>query len=219
MTHNLVDYCTYVVRKSEEKKYLHAGVNVLAVEDDLITGIPAVQNWLIDNAKEEVICIIDDDVRNFIYRIEKVEKLEAENKEIITAEIERLSQICYDLEIGHIVFTAKVDPKTYVREFSFFGLPFAVKIINRIKCKSRFCDIDFLNDSDFQLQELLRNRICLMPEYFTAIADLDTNSGGSNDAKSADKFFIANDQMKMKWGKYYVPAGTKAKAGRINVKR
>ena len=219
MTHNLVEYCTYVVRKSEEELYKAKGVNVLAVDDDLIVGIPAVQNWLIDNAAEDVICILDDDLTHFFYRTDTVQQLGPEHKETITAEIERLAQITYDLELGHTVTTRKGDPKSYVRPFSFFGIQGTLKIINRTKCKSRFCDIDFLNDVDFMLQELLHNRIVLMSEYFSDVNIMDINAGGSNVTKSADKFHNAVDEMKIKWGKYYAPASGNSKAGSIKVER
>ena len=219
MTHNLVEYSTYIVRKSEEELYKAKGVNVLAVEDSLIVGIPAVQNWLIENAPEDVICILDDDLTHFFYRTDVTQKLGEDDKETITAEIERLAQLAYDLEIGHVVTTRKGDPKSYTRPFSFSGIQGTLKIINRAKCKSRFCEIDFLNDVDFMLQELMRNRIILLSEYFSDVNIMDVNAGGSNVTKSAARFHVAVEQMKLKWGKYYEPAVGTERVGRIKVVR
>lgn len=51
-----LEYCTYVVRKSEEEAYRSVGIqNILAVEDDLICSFVKVHNWLIDNAPEVLI--------------------------------------------------------------------------------------------------------------------------------------------------------------------
>lgn len=216
LTNKYLEYCTFVVRKSQKERYEEKGVKVLAVEDDLINSIPKVQNWLIDNAEEDVICLIDDDIKSFVYRIEENEKIT--DTSIITKEIERLAQLVYDLDIGYLSTPNDMSPMYYDREFKFVGVTGQLRIINRKKVVSRFNDIDFLNDVDFALQELLRNRIYLIPNYFIADGIVDTNSGGSNENKTAKKFDIANDIMADKWGKYYEKAG-EGKAGKLRVKR
>jgi len=216
LTHKLADYATYVVRESEREKYEKAGVKVWSVADDLIVGIPKVQNYIIDNAKEDLIVIMDDDIKNFIYRIESNEILT--DADVIYDEIMRMAQIVYDLDIGYMSVPNDVNPKFYSSEFKFCGITGQMRIINRKKCKSRFNEIDFLNDIDFELQELLHNRIILIPSYFGVNADIDTNSGGSNDRKTLEKFYIANEMMKNKWGVYYKEAED-GKPGRLNVKR
>ena len=70
-----LEYCTYVIRKSEEPYYKKLGVNLLAVEDDKINSFTKVQNYLIENAPEDVICVIDDDVESFVYRLDKSIKI------------------------------------------------------------------------------------------------------------------------------------------------
>lgn len=74
ITHKWLDNYRYVVRKSEEKDYIAAGIppeNILAVHDNQINGMVKVNQWLIDNAKEEIICILDDDIRRMVYRLDK----------------------------------------------------------------------------------------------------------------------------------------------------
>ena len=58
-----LEYCTYVVRKSEEALYIAAGIDKLwVVEDELISNIHMAHEYIIEHSKEEIICIVDDDV-------------------------------------------------------------------------------------------------------------------------------------------------------------
>ena len=215
-THNLLEYCTYVVRETEASKYVDAGVNVLSVDDTLIDSIPKVQNWIIENTDEDVVCIADDDIHSFVYRNDTNSKIA--DSEISTSEIERIAQLVVDLDIGYMSVPNDMSPMYYDRPFKFCGITGQLRIINKAKCVARFNDIDFLNDIDFELQELLLNRIILIPCYFLTDADVDTNSGGSNDSKTMTKYTLANIEMKQKWGKYYIPSQN-GKPGRISVKR
>lgn len=75
LTQNAVEYCTYVVRKSEEEDYKKAGVkNIWAVEDELINSLVKVHNYIIDNAPEDVVCLIDDDVESLHFRLDTLRK-------------------------------------------------------------------------------------------------------------------------------------------------
>jgi hypothetical protein len=191
-------------------------VSVLAVDDSLIDSIPNVQNWIIENTPEDVVCIVDDDVFSFIYRLETNERIKS--PEIVCCEIERLAQLLVDLDLGYCSVPNDKAPKFYDREFKFCGVTGQLRVVNKAKRKARFNDIDFLNDVDFELQELLHNRIILIPNYFLTDAGLDTNSGGSNDEKSLAKFYLANTLIQDKWGVYYVPS-VKGKPGKLAVKR
>ncbi len=98
-TFELLDGCTYVVRKSQEKEYQQIGVKrIWAVEDCKIDNLCKVLNYINDNAREDVIFTIDDDVDYFLYRMERNEKIQ--DKEIVISEIERIAQLMVDLGIG-----------------------------------------------------------------------------------------------------------------------
>jgi len=215
-TNKLLEYCTYVVRQSEAWKYKSAGVDVLAVDDSLIDSIPKVQNWIIRSTPEDVVCIADDDIRSFVYRTDTNEKIK--DARTATAEIERFARIVVDLGIGYMSVPNDISPMYYDRPYKFCGVTGQLRIVNKARCRAVFNDIDFLNDIDFELQELLHNRIILIPCYFLTDADIDTNAGGSNDSKSVNKFTLANIEMKQKWGKYYV-ASKNGKPGRLAVSR
>lgn len=217
-TANLVEYCTYVVRKSEEQAYRDAGIeNVLAVEDELINSVNKVKTWIMEHTEEDVVCILDDDIKCFKHRHEDMEDL---SKESATRELERLAQMICDLEIGYCGCpNGGMQLKYYDQPFKFSGVTIALCIINKACSKAKLNpDLKFLSDVDYVLQELLGNRIILVPNYFVVDAEVDTNEGGSNESKSLAEFEAENEIVKNKWGKYYIKADG-GSAGRISVKR
>ena len=201
-THKFLEYFRYVVRKTEEEEYLAAGIpNVWAVDDDLIGGLTEVNQWLIDNAPEPLICILDDDIHHFYYRLERQDSIE--DPVLITSEIERIAQLMLDLEVGFAATDATTSIWNYDAEFSFKGTAGAVRWINRCvfkaKCKK---ELEYNYDLDLVLQELLVNRIILKPRYFCSKGLTDVNDGGASSKDRQDQIVSIN-LMKSKWGKYF----------------
>lgn len=218
LTQNHLEYCTYVVRESEEERYREAGVeNIWAVSDEKINSVNKVKNYIIDNSLEDVVCIIDDDVKSVIYRIDENEKVVS--RETVTRELERVAQIMYDLNIGYLACPSDSNVKYYDRPFKFVGVNGGMTIYNKKALKSRLdLSLKFLSDIDLQLHELLKNRIVIIPNYFCWQCSIDTNKGGSNDNKKLKDFDAENELLSQKWGKYYRKSNG-GKAGRISVSR
>jgi len=201
-THKFLEYYQYVVRKTEEEEYKEAGVpNIFAVDDDLICGLTEVNQWLIDNAPEPIICILDDDIHHFYYRMDRQESIE--DPVLITSEIERIAQLMLDLGIGFAATDATTSIWNYDAEFTFKGTAGAVRWINRDvfkgKCKK---ELEYNYDLDLVLQELLVNRIILKPKYFCSKGLTDVNEGGASQKDRQDQIASIN-LMKAKWGKYF----------------
>lgn len=221
--HELIEYGTYVVRQSELDAYTEAlaekgvtHVDILAVEDDLICGLTEVNQWLIDNAPEDIIAILDDDIHHFYYRMFETETIDDPVK--ITAELERVAQLMGDLEIGFGATDATIRPWNYDCEFSFKGCAGAVRWVNRRVFKSKCVkELEYNYDIDLVLQELLVNRIILKPKYFCSKGLTDTNEGGASGKKRGDQVNSIN-LMKAKWGKYF-SYNMKTNVPHINVKR
>jgi hypothetical protein len=201
-THKFLEYYQYVVRKSEEEAYRSAGLNsLLAVEDREICGLTEVNQWLIDNAPEPVIVILDDDIHHFYYRLDKQQSIT--DPKIITAELERIAQLMVDLDVGFAATDATTSIWNYDCEFSFKGSAGAVRWINRKIFKAK-ChkELEYNYDLDLVLQELLVNRIILKPKYFCSKGLTDVNAGGASDKQRADQI-ASIDLMRSKWGKYF----------------
>lgn len=211
-----VEYCTYVVRKSEEQYYRDTGIeSVLAVDDSEINSFVKVHTYLIQNAKEEVICVLDDDISRWYYRLSYKEEIK--NPTVITRELERLGQILMDLGLGLLGTPITAIPY-YYKEWKLSGTIGPIRFYNRPKLKAVYQEMPFFTDTDFVLQELLLNRIVLKPEYFVTDAKLETNKGGMNTARHKRNQNEAYREMKKKWGKY-VHYSPKTNVTKITVKR
>lgn len=207
MTHNVVEYYRVVIRKSELEEYKKTvpEENIIAVEDELINNIPKVWNWIIENSPEENIVLIADDCPDFIYRLDISQKIL--DKEVITSEIERISQLMADLGIGYGCDDPTNVPWGYDGEFAFKGLSGGINWYNKKVYKAHFDEtVGYCGDTDVVFQELLLNRIILKPRYFCAgipkEGSADKNKGGYS-KKSRESMIASFELMKHKWGKYF----------------
>lgn len=199
---NLMEY-RYVVRKSQEQMYRNNGFgDVLAVEDDKINSYGKVFNYLVENAEEDVIAIIDDDIDHFVYRKEKLEDIT--DPEIVQSEFVRLAQIIYDLDIGLCAGTPNSNIYSFNGEFAWTGIPGAWKIVNRKKIKAKIDPTIGRNmDIDYLMQENLYNRIVLHERYFTSKEYRDEITNTTGTVVSKTDIDVGLEKMELKWGKYF----------------
>ena len=218
LTQDLFEECTYVVRKSEEEFYKNAGVKkILAVDDDLINNAIKTYYYIINNAPEDIVFVADDDIEDFGYRLNDTQRME-KDKEVITAEVERIAQIMADLKIGYAAIDATGVPYGYDGEFAFKGTSGSIKWVNKAVFKAKpdeKCKFNY--DLDLILQELLYNRIILKPRYIIGFDKQDTNAGGDSKKKRQDQIDSITN-MQTKWGKYFKYNFSNNKP-MINVKR
>ena len=221
LTKHQFEYCTYVVRQEEEAAYRAAGVDdLLVIPDGAVRSFMSTLYWIIHNTPEDVIFIADDDIEKFVYRMSDTTYLELPDKrpdkERVTAEIERIAQLIYDLGIGYAFDQPTMAPYAYDCEFKFVGMPGHIRWINKKALKATYDPDDpAASDVDMMMQELLHNRIILQPRYLCAKAGMDLNEGAS---RTREGHMILVDAMKNKWGKYY-DYNYKRNFARIMVKR
>lgn len=193
--------CTYVVRKSEEQLYKAEGVEVLAVEDEKINSLGKVRQWIIDNAKEDVVIQIDDDVKHLAYMFKNSTQYLTEAQ--VIDELMRISQILLDLELGFASLSMNPDPRRHVSEFLWKAITGGICWFNKKALRGKYEPNLMKVDADFMMQELLYNRICIIPDYICLYAEHDTNKGGNNTNKSYIRLVENNEYLKTKWGRYY----------------
>lgn len=220
LTYNLFEKCKYLVRKSEKQLYLNSGIpneDLLIADDEDINGAEYAYFYIIEHAKEDVVVIADDDIEDMSYMLDIVIDL-CKDKDTITSEVYRIAQLIYDLDIGMAFVGPNAIPYNYDREFAFKGIPGAVKWFNRNVFKGKIDpNVAYNFDIDLVMQELLNNRICLMPKYLYDKGTIDKNSGGESSKKRVAQLdSIIN--MKAKWGKYF-DFDSKKNKPKINVKR
>lgn len=201
-THLLIPNLTYVVRVSEYDDYKSLqGCNVLAVEDSLIDCNTKARQWIIDNAKEDIVVEFDDDIEKFVYRTTSIVDID---RDTLLDEIYRLCQIQYDLGIGYGGVSQNLAPYNFDREFKFNKVVGGFVIFNREKYKANMdLNANWNEDCDKTLQELLENRIIMQANYLCFIAEMDTNKGGDSYLKNQARLNKCREYMKGKWGKYY----------------
>ena len=224
MTHNILPNAIYVVRDTEKDKYVEALGGreeiVWACPDDEINSLAKVRQYIIDNAKEDVIIEIDDDISSIeIISGEISNKL---NEEEILNEFEKISQLIVDLNIGHAsLLMGSAKPLSYQGDFKFVGLTGGVCWFNKKDMKGKYVTDGTTytkEDQDFVLQELLLNRIILCPQYLGMHNKCDVNSGGNNTNKNVNAIKKTVDAMQNKWGKYF-EHNYKNNNSKVNVKR
>ena len=111
------------------------------------------------------------------------------------------------------------DVRKFNAEFLFKGITGGICWFNKECLKSRFDNMTYIKeDTDFVLQELLANRIIIIPDYFGMQNQYDKNAGGNNENKNTRALNQTVEYMKQKWGKYY-DHNFKTNQSRINVKR
>ena len=199
---NFLEYF-HVVRESQRQLYIDNGFeNVMSFEDSLINSYTKVFNFLVDNAKEDIIAIVDDDIDFFRYRTDTIRKIES--PEIVQAEFERLGQIIYDLDLGLAFGPPNSIPYNYTSEFSWFGIPGAWKIVNRHFIKAKMdATIERNVDIDYVLQEVLHNRICIDAKYLTGEGYKDSITTTSGSLYSKNDVENSIEKMELRWGKHF----------------
>lgn len=228
-TWHVLNDCTYVVRASEEQEYRRAGVDKLLVIPeggtlkcgDEVCSFMTTFWWIIENTPEDVICILDDDISTFKYRLNDAVDIIKDlknGKDIIEDEIVRIAQLVVDLGLGIGCDQADERLYNYTQEFQVKGMAGAMRIINKPCLKAKYNRQDpATSDIDMIYQELLANRIILQPRYFHASTPMvGTNKGGiGKDSVMIRNFVLA---MKNKWGRYYDYNFKKGQA-KININR
>ena len=208
----------HIVRKSQEESYIDAGfINVIGVDDDEINQYSKVYNWIVDNAEEDVVAIVDDDVKSFVYRLER--NYTIDDAETCQAEFERLAQLIVDLDIGVAYGSATPTPYVYTSEFGWYGIPGAFKIVNR-KCIKAMMDTELPRntDIDYVLTELLHNRVCLNAKYLVDNPQEDSMTNTTGSRYNRADIAASVEMMKAKWGKYF-SYNERKNVPKINVKR
>lgn len=216
ITFKHLPFVTYVVRKSEEQLYRNSGVtNILAVEDEKINSWTKVMTYIARETPEDLTVSLDDDIDKWIMR--GIKNNPVEDHEVVQMELLRICQMISDLKIGYGSLTFTPTPWSYTGEFRFCGNAGSVYFFNKKHLKAKydqkggaFCD------TDFQLQELLANRVVLIPQYLVAIAKL--NKGRDTQGRDSSLVLASGEYMKAKWGSAY-SYNPKTRKGKVVVKR
>ena len=118
-THKYLKNITYVVMESEEKEYKKKHDNLWVIPNEVQGNLARVWNYILDNAPEENIILIDDDIKHFgRYNGNKSYKL---NELEVYNMIEQGIQLATDLNVVYWGLNCLADKGAY-REYTPFGM-------------------------------------------------------------------------------------------------
>jgi hypothetical protein len=217
-SHKLFPYATLVCPISEVENYKHCGLEIKPCGDEII-GLSLLRNWCINNFKEKVVVMIDDDV-SMCSRIDNVRYKEIVDTDEIRQLVINTAQNAMDIGTNVFGFAQRNDVRIYNA-----GEPFILKgwvggVIGVIGKDDLFIDNKFKVDIDFCLESLLHRRVIWKDNRIAFTQIRDTNVGGNSSFRTEEEVEQEKIKLKKKWGKYIEFKDNKSgSACNIKVKR
>ena len=195
--------CCHKFEAGEYKK--HNKNKIMTIPDELGgKGMARIRNWIIDNAKDEKVLMIDDDVRNVGYYENEIEKRFTEEE--LYSFVEMGFRMCR--EAGTVLWGLNllVDRKAY-REYSPFSFTSVVlgPFFGVVRKGLRFDErLGLKEDFDYSIQVLNEyRRILRFNKYHYHVGHL-VGQGGCTAYRSSAKEKRQKEIMLKKWGKKIV---------------
>ena len=211
-THKYLPQVTYVVRESEADEYKKVHNNLWVVPDSAQGNVARIRNYILDNAKEEKIVLMDDDINHFgRFNGNKLKKLN--NKEVLNM-IDEGMQLAEDLGTCYWGINLLQDKGAY-REYTPFGTCQIIlgPLQGHIKNSLRYDEKIYLKeDYDMSLQVLNKYRKTLRMNMYHYVCDQATLKGGCADTRSVEREMEHILMLQKKWGTDIVKLDTSNKS-------
>ena len=215
-SHKLFPYATLVIPDDEEEVYKHIKLHTVLIPAEL-KGLSRVRNWVLDNFDEEIVIMVDDDIKSLVFlQYEKNKKIK--DSAYIAQVLINAAIMADDMEVGVFGFNQKWDVRKYDG-----SLPFKLKtwvggVIGVVGRKLRFDEKNmFKVDIDFCLQNLLKNRILFVDNRYSFEQERDKNLGGNSIFRTEEKVKKEMSYLKKKW-KGHISIGKFSNQHKIRLK-
>lgn len=201
-THKILPMATLVCPESEAKDYEKFGLPIVTTPDDVI-GMGRLRNWVLDNFKEEILVMVDDDVTGVRLVADLICK-EMRDPEIAYQLIVATAICAKDAGVGVFGWNQQWDVRKYRAEYPFRLNTWAGGVIDIIGRDIRFLERNmFKVDVDFFLEQLLQKRIVWIESRFSFVQVRDRNKGGNSAFRTAEKVQDEIEFLKKKWQAHY----------------
>lgn len=199
------------VAKSQEKEYKEANpnANIVAVEDKFQGNVCLIRNKILDDNKNDIVCIVDDDLSKISYWQNKQE-IPLLNEDEVYKFLYKYTVLAIDLGVKFWGVNINKDKQVY-REYSPFSLtsyiasPFGVHIASPIRYDER---LPLKEDYDLTLQHLLKYRKVLrINKYFYSVKQ-HSQVGGCASYRSISEELSQIKLLQKKWGKNIIKIDT-----------
>lgn len=201
-THKILPMATLVCPESEAKDYEKFGLPIVTTPDDVI-GMGRLRNWVLDNFKEEILVMVDDDVTGVRLVADLIGK-EMRDPEIAYQLIVATAICAKDAGVGVFGWNQQWDVRKYRAEYPFRLNTWVSAVFGVIGRDIRFLDRNmFRVDIDFCLEHLLKKRIIWAENRFSFVQERDRNKGGGSLFRTEEKVQDEMNFLKRKWQAHY----------------
>lgn len=207
-THKLLPYAKLCVPESEKEKYQHTGLDIITVPDE-VKGLGFLRNWVLDNFKEKIIIMCDDDISH-VWLNARARGMKINDPETIEQLLYSTAQCAEDLGTSCFGFSQFWDVRKYKGTEPFALDSWVGGVIGVVGRDIRFLNQMFKVDIDFCLRTLLEKRIMWKDNRYSFVQKRDRNKGGNAIFRTADGIERELNYLDNKWGKYFKRRVTKA---------
>lgn len=211
-------FATLLVPESEKELYEHTGLEINTVPDEII-GLGPLRNWVLDNYKEHVIIMADDDISH-VWVNSRKKGVKITDPETIFQLLVNTAQCAVDLRTSCFGFSQVWDVRKYNATEPFDLAGWVGGVIGVVGRDIRFVDHMFKVDVDFCLRVLMKDRILWKDNRFSFVQKRDKNLGGNSLFRTSERVEKELTYLEHRWGKYFKRRLSKAgEITNIRVKR
>lgn len=206
---NAVDTLTYLPstkiyvdeKEADEYRKNYPKANIVAVESKYQGNVCRIRNKILEDHKNEIVCIIDDDLRSIAY-FEKDVDHKIPDEYSFLAFLYKYTQMALDMDIRLWGINVNFDKQCY-REYtpfsftSYIGSPFMVHIRPELRFDER---LSLKEDYDFTLQNLNKYRRTLRVNKYHYVVKQVDQPGGCAAYRNMDREKEQLLLLQKKWG-------------------
>lgn len=214
----LPDYIEMLVPESEKELYARKYKNPILTIPDCIKGLGPVRNWVLDNFKENIIIMVDDDIKK-MYCITELHARPIKDKDEFVQILINTAVMCEDAGL-HCFGFSQTDIRKYSGCEPFKLVGWVGCIIGVIGRKYRFRDDKFKVDIDFCLKNMLVDRVIWIDNRYYCIQNRDNNKGGNSAFRTQEDYQKSLDTLLEKWKGWLVVSENKSQVSiKTRIKR
>ncbi|MGH0945713.1 hypothetical protein ACQVTS_32915, partial [Bacillus mycoides] len=194
-----------VVPESQVKDYKQVVPNanaIVPIPDDVV-GLGAVRNWIMDHYEEEILIMMDDDIKSFVSLLQlKPEKIE--DVDVIECILLNCAQNCIDAGMTLFSFNqCTTDVRKYRHSQPFNLSSWVGTVVGVVGRKHRFTEVNKLKvDADYALKTLLHERVLWIDQRFSFVNIRDRNRGGNTEFRTQQAIEDEIKFLEEKWKKH-----------------
>ncbi len=218
-TAKLLSRAVIYVHEFEVEEYKKFNDNeVVAIPDELQKkGMGIIRNFILNNAKQDRILMVDDDLNKFGYHENLEYRIMKENE--VYAFVDMGFRMCE--ELGTVLWGVNLmqDRRMYKE-----GTPFSLSAVilgpfmGIIRTELRFDeDLGLKEDYDYSLMVLNKHRRILRMNKYHYISDHIAKSGGCATYRTANAEYEQAEKFQKKWGKGIVKIHRRGQGGNMSI--